>query len=63
MGGTRGGLLLHYAGGGNSELTDLAGLPLANIGAEWIKTSDTSMYIPYANFPDFNPFLPIPCPF
>ncbi len=61
--GARGGLFLHYAGGGNSEITDLVGLPLADIGVEWIKFQDDYMAVDYANFPELNPFLPIPCPF
>lgn len=61
--GARGGLFLHYAAGGNSEITDLVGLPLADIGVEWIKFTDDYMSVDYANFPELNPFLPIPCPF
>lgn len=61
--GSRGGLLLHYAAGGNAEVTDLAGLPLGGIGVEWIKTTEDVMFVQYADFPEQNPFLPIPCPF
>lgn len=61
--GTRGGLLLHYAAGGAAQITDFAGIPLASIGAEWVK-SDSDYYTRQnVNFPDMNPFLPIPCPF
>ena len=61
--GGRGGLFLHYAAGGNAEITDLVGLPLADIGLEWIKFQEDYMAVDYANFPELNPFLPIPCPF
>jgi hypothetical protein len=61
--GSRGGLFLHYAGGGNAEITDTVGLPLPSIGIEWIKTPENYTQVYYANFPDMNPFLPIPCPF
>jgi hypothetical protein len=61
--GSRGGLFLHYAGGGAAQITDLAALPLASVGIEWVKTLDSYMLRDYANFPDMNPFLPIPCPF
>jgi hypothetical protein len=61
--GSRGGLFLHYASGGAAQITDLAGLPLASIGDEWVKTDLDYMDIYGANFPAMNPFLPIPCPF
>lgn len=61
--GSRGGLLLHYAAGGAAQITDQAALPLASIGIEWVKTDEQYMFVDYANFPDLNPFLPIPCPF
>lgn len=61
---TPGGLLLHYADGGASQITDLAGLPLAGLGKTWVKESGTSfMYTNDAKFPELVPFLPIPCPF
>lgn len=61
--GARGGLFLHYAGGGNAQITDLAGLPLPSIGIEWLKVTDNYNIVYGGNFPDMNPFLPIPCPF
>lgn len=61
--GARGGLLLHYASGGTAQITDTAGLALPSMGIEWIKVDDDFMTVYNANFPDMNPFLPIPCPF
>jgi hypothetical protein len=61
--GARGGLMLHYAAGGAAQITDAVGLPLASIGIDWVKI-DNLYYVEYGvNFPDTNPFLPIPCPF
>jgi hypothetical protein len=61
--GSRGGLFLHYAAGGAAQITDAAQLPLASIGIEWVKTSDDYRFVEALDFPDMNPFLPIPCPF
>lgn len=62
--GGLGGLLLHYADGGSSQITDLAGLPLAATGATWVKLADQSYHVvDNQQFPEQNPFLPIPCPF
>ena len=59
-----GGLLLHYADGGAAQITDLVGLPLAPTGATWVKQSgQSSMQVDDLQFPEQNPFLPIPCPF
>jgi len=59
-----GGLLLHYADGGSSQITDLAGLPLAGNGATWVKLADQTYHVvDNQQFPEQNPFLPIPCPF
>lgn len=61
---TPGGLLLHYADGGSSQLTDLAGLPLTGFGETWVKESETNFrYVDDLQFPEMVPFLPIPCPF
>jgi hypothetical protein len=58
------GLLLHYADGGASQITDLAGIPLLGFGETWVKESDqTFLYVDDLQFPELNPFLPIPCPF
>ena len=58
-----GGLLLHYADGGASQITDLAGLPLAGTGSTWVKLADQHYYtLDNQKFPEQNPFLPIPCP-
>ncbi len=59
-----GGLLLHYADGGASQITDLVGLPLAASGKTWVIKSDyTYSYVADLAFPEQNPLLPIPCPF
>lgn len=61
--GSRGGLMLHYAAGGAAQITDAVGLPLASIGIEWVKTDEQYRVDEFVNFPDMNPFLPIPCNF
>ncbi|HEY0136813.1 MAG TPA: hypothetical protein VGB85_22180 [Nannocystis sp.] len=59
-----GGLLIHYADGGASQITDTAGLPLPGTGATWVKIANQNYYtIDNQKFPEQNPFLPIPCPF
>ncbi len=59
-----GGLLLHYADGGTAPISDLAGLPLGPIGKSWvIQSNDEYMFVDDVLFPEFNPLLPIPCPF
>ena len=59
-----GGLLIHYADGGASPITDTAGLPLPGTGATWVKIANQTYYtIDNQKFPEQNPFLPIPCPF
>lgn len=58
-------LHLHYADGGQAQITDLAGLPLPPLAEAWV-TEDDQFYEYYdqpAPFANFNPFLPIPCPF
>lgn len=56
-------LHLHYADGGLSQITDLVGLPLPALGKFWVKY-DGYFYTYFAPpFANFNPFLPIPCPF
>jgi len=63
-GAAAGGLLIHYADGGSSQITDLAGLPLAATGSTWVKLSEQHYHtIDGQKFPEQNPFLPIPCPF
>lgn len=57
-------LHLHYADGGLAQITDLAGLPLPALGETWIKNASDFYYYPgVVGFSNFNPFLPIPCPF
>ena len=56
-------LHLHYADGGLSQITDLGSLPLPALGEFWVKyDGDSYTYLAPA-FSNFNPFLPIPCPF
>lgn len=58
------GLLLHYADGGAAQITDQAAIPLPGFGETWVKESDqTFMAVENMQFPELNPFLPIPCPF
>ncbi|MCY1054406.1 hypothetical protein [Nannocystis sp. SCPEA4] len=55
-------LHLHYASGGLSQITDLAGLPLPSLSDPWVKNdSNYYNYLNSAPFSNFNPFLPIPC--
>ncbi|MFO7561540.1 MAG: hypothetical protein R6X02_02755 [Enhygromyxa sp.] len=51
---------VHYAEGSFPRVTDLAGNPLADIGAWWV-SEPFAATIPGA-FPDLDPRLPIPCP-
>lgn len=57
-------LHLHYASGGQAQITDLAGLPLPALADGWVKSHEP--YYHYSDtqpFTNFNPFLPIPCEF
>ena len=56
-------LHLHYADGGLAQITDLAGLPLPALGKFWLKYDGSSYNYLAPPFANFNPFLPIPCPF
>lgn len=56
-------LHLHYADGGLSQLTDLAGLPLPALGKFWVGYDGENYTYLAPPFSNFNPFLPIPCPF
>jgi hypothetical protein len=51
---------LHYAEGSSPRITDLAGNPLADIGAWWVHAAFATT-IPGA-YPELDPRLPIPCP-
>jgi hypothetical protein len=56
-------LHLHYADGGLSQITDLAGIPLGPDGKFWVQY-DGNYYVYNAPaFANFTPFVPIPCDF
>ncbi|MBA3545413.1 MAG: hypothetical protein H0T76_02920 [Nannocystis sp.] len=61
--GMLGGLLLHYADGGQAQITDLVGLPLAPRGKTWVVQDPIEqLTVNDVQFPEMAPLLPVPCP-
>ena len=64
---TVGGILLHFARGLGGDLEDFEGLAFEDLSPEFVLNADELAYRPpnyyvYADFPERDPDLPIPCP-
>lgn len=59
--GLKSGLFVHYRPGA-TPLADAAENPLAAIGPQWVDARAESYLEFQGDFPNLNPYLPIPCP-
>jgi hypothetical protein len=59
--GSKAGIFLHHRSG-TGTIEDAAGNPLAAIAAHWVDASAKAYVEVAGDFPNLDPYLPIPCP-